>query len=395
MAQAVESGEGQRKPVWKDHNLRVIWFVTLMAVLGSSSVAPAFPEIQQEFGVSSGQVGLLITVFTLPGVLLTWVAGALSDRFGRKRILVPSLMLFGVAGGVCSLAWDFELLLALRTLQGVGAAALGALNVTLVGDLFAGRDRTAALGYNSSVLSIGTASYPAIGGALASFGWYYPFLLPLAAIPIGILVLFSLDNPEPHNEQNLKEYVGNVWDHVKSRRVIGIFANSLVIFVILFGPLITYLPILMSASFGSGPTVIGAVVASTSLTTALTSTQMGRLTSHFSEKTLIRVSFILYAIALCLVPLVPDVWLLFVPTVIFGVAQSLNVPNAFSLLNEAAPDENRGAFISINSTILRLGQTLGPVLTTAATVLLGLSGAYIAASVLAAAMFLVAFALIR
>ena len=151
----------------------------------------------------------------------------------------------------------------------------------------------------------------------------------------------------------------------------------------------------MSASFGSGPTVIGAVVASTSLTTALTSTQMGRLTSHFSEKTLIRVSFVLYAIALCLVPLVPDVWLLFVPTVIFGVAQSLNVPNAFSLLNEAAPDENRGAFISINSTILRLGQTLGPVLTTAATVLLGLSGAYFAASVLAAATFLVAFALIR
>ncbi|MDQ4002112.1 MAG: MFS transporter [Actinomycetota bacterium] len=160
MAQAVESGEGRRKPVWKDHNLRVIWFVTLMAVLGSSSVAPAFPEIQQEFGVSSGQVGLLITVFTLPGVSLTWVAGALSDRFGRKRILVPSLMLFGVAGGVCALARDFELLLALRTLQGVGAAALGALNVTLVGDLFAGRDRTAALGYNSSVLSIGTRATP-------------------------------------------------------------------------------------------------------------------------------------------------------------------------------------------------------------------------------------------
>jgi MFS transporter, ACDE family, multidrug resistance protein len=276
----------------------------------------------------------------------------------------------------------------------MGAGALGTLNVTIIGDIYSGRERSAAMGYNSSVLSIGTASYPAIGGALASFGWYYPFLLPLAAIPIGILVLFSLNNPEPHNE-NLKEYVGNVWDHVKSRRVIGIFANSLVIFVILFGPLITYLPILMSASFGSGPTVIGAVVASTSLTTALTSTQMGRLTSHFSEKTLIRVSFVLYAIALCLVPLVPDVWLLFVPTVIFGIAQSLNVPNAFSLLNEAAPDENRGAFISINSTILRLGQTLGPVLTTAATVLLGLSGAYFAASVLAAAMFLVAFALIR
>jgi hypothetical protein len=58
--------------------------------------------------------------------------------------------------------------------------------------------------------------------------------------------------------------------------------------------------------------------------------------------------------------------------VIFGVAQSLNLPPAFSLLNEAAPDENRGAFISINSTILRLGQTLGPVLMSVAAIPVGL-----------------------
>ncbi len=394
-ATAEKEGEGRDRPVWKDHNLHVIWFVTLMAVLGSSSVAPAFPEIREEFGVSAGQVGLLITVFTLPGVFLTSVTGALSDRFGRRKILIPSLLLFGIAGGACAFARNFDLLLVLRTVQGVGAAALGAMNVTLIGDLFSGRERTAALGYNSSVLSIGTASYPAIGGALATFGWYYPFALPLAAIPIGILVLFSLRNPEPRNEQNLKEYVGSIVEHVKNRQVIGIFAGSLVTFIILFGALITYLPIAMDAYFGARPLVIGLVVASASFATALTSTQMGRLISYFSEKTLIRTSFVLYTVALFLVPLVPSVWLLLVPTVIFGVAQSLNIPNAFSLLNEAAPTENRGAFISINSTILRLGQTLGPVLMSVAAVPLGLGGAYFAGATLAAAMFLVALVLIR
>jgi hypothetical protein len=131
--------------------------VTLMAVLGSSSVSPAFPKVVAELGISPGQVGLLITVFTLPGVFLTPVSGVLSDKFGRKTVLIPSLLLFGVAGGACALARDFELLLGLRVLQGVGAAALGATNVTLIGDLFAGRERTAALGYNSSVLSAGTA----------------------------------------------------------------------------------------------------------------------------------------------------------------------------------------------------------------------------------------------
>ena len=92
------------------------------------------------------------------------------------------------------------------------------------------------------MLSTGTASYPAIGGALATFGWYYPFALPLLAIPIAFLVLFSLRNPEPHNEQSLREYASSIWESVKNRTVLGLFAGSLVTFVMLFGPLIVYLP---------------------------------------------------------------------------------------------------------------------------------------------------------
>ncbi|QIN79144.1 MFS transporter [Rubrobacter marinus] len=381
--------------VWKDHNLHVVWTVTLMAVLGTSSITPAFPTIVQELGVSPGQVVLLITFFTLPGVLLTFVSGVLSDRFGRKAILVPSLFLFGIAGGACMFVRDFELLLGLRALQGVGAASLGATNVTLIGDLFFGNERTEALGYNSSVLSIGTASYPAIGGALATFAWYYPFALPLFAIPIAFLVMFSLHNPDVRNEQGFKEYFGSVWEHVRDKRVAGLFVGSLVTFVILFGSLITYLPILMNEFFRASPFVIGVVVASSSLTTALTSTQMGRLSSRFSEKALIRLSFILYAVALCAVPLAPNVWTLLVATVVFGVAQSLNLPNSFSLLTAAAPTENRGAFLALNSTILRLGQTVGPLLMSAAAAGFGLGGAYFAAAVLAVVMSLLALVLIR
>lgn len=383
------------RPVWKDHNLHVVWGVTLMAVLGTSSVTPAFPRIVQELGISSGQVVLLITFFTLPGVLLTPVAGVLSDRFGRKKILVPSLLLFGIAGGACALVRDFDLLLGLRVLQGMGAAALGTTNVTLLGDLFSGDDRTEALGYNSSILSIGSASYPAIGGALATFAWYYPFALPVVAIPIAFLVLFSLHNPGPENDQDLKEYFGSVWEHVKDRRVLGLFAGSLVTFILLFGSLITYLPILMNELFQASPLVIGLVVASSSLATAVTSTQMRRLSSRFSEKVLIRVSFLLYAAALCIVPLAPNVWMLLIPTVIFGVAQSLNLPISFSLLTAAAPKENRGAFLSLNSTILRLGQTIGPLLMSATAAGLGLGGAYFVAAALAVAMSLLALVLIR
>ena len=125
MATETERDEGVRR-VYKDYNLHVLWGVTLMAVLGTSSVTPAFPTIVRELGISSGQVGLL------------------------------------------------------RFFQGMGPAALGTLNVTVIGDIYDGRERSSALGYNSSVLSVGTASYPAIGGLLATFGWFYPFALPFA-----------------------------------------------------------------------------------------------------------------------------------------------------------------------------------------------------------------------
>jgi MFS transporter, ACDE family, multidrug resistance protein len=393
MASAQET-EKEKFPVYKDPNLHVVFGVTLMAVMGTASITPAFPKMVQELGISPGQVGLLVTAFTLPGVFLTPLCGVLADRYGRKRILVPSLILFGLAGSACFLSQDFNLLLGLRLLQGVGAVALTLLSVTIIGDLYSGHDRTAAMGYNSSVLSFGTASYPAIGGALAMLGWYYPFLLPLVAIPIGFLALFSLRNPEPKDEQDLKEHLDSVKDRVGRRQSLGLFAVTLVTFLLLYGPLLTFLPDLIDRSFGATPLVAGIMLSSASIGTAFTAAQMHRVTKHLSERMLIGISFVLYALALCLFVLVPSIWLLLIPTILFGIAQGINLPNVFTLLAGVAPIENRGTFMSVNTTATRLGQTLGPVFMVAATATLSSNGAYFACAALAAAMCVVTFGLI-
>jgi ACDE family multidrug resistance protein len=393
---ATETGKGKDvRPVYKDHNLHVLWGVTLMAVLGTSSITPAFPTIVRELGVSSGQVGLLITIFTLPGIVMTPVLGVLSDRYGRKKILVPALLLFGLAGGACAFASSFDMLLALRLFQGMGAAALGTLNVTVIGDIYEDRERASALGYNSSVLSVGTASYPAIGGLLATFGWFYPFFLPFLAIPIAIVVLLSLHNPEPLNDDRLKDYFGSVWENLRDREVLGLVGASLLTFIVLFGPQISYLPILMNARFDAPTYVIGAVLSGASLTTALTSTRLDRLTERFSEKGLLRAAFVLYAIALAIVAFVPSLPLLVLPTILFGVAQGINLPNVFSLLNAHAPTENRGAFMATNGMSLRAGQTIGPLFMASAAGALGLTGAYLVAAGLALVAFALVFAFVR
>lgn len=368
---------GGERGLLRDRNLYVVFAITLMVVLGVSSVAPAFPRIQRAFDISDTRVGLLITAFTIPGVFLTPVLGLLADRWGRKRILIPSLVLFALAGGACALARDFELLLVLRLVQGIGAAPLGALNLTLIADLYDERRRAAAMGYNASALSIGTASYPFIGGALALIGWYAPFALALVALPVALAVWRGLDLPEsPAPPASVRSYLGGVARTLRDGPVLMVFAISVATFVLLYGAILTYLPVLMDERFAASSLVIGTVTASMSVMTGLTSSQLGRLSSRFRPRTLIAAGFLFYGIACALFPLAPSTWWLLVPAALFGIGQGLNLPSALTLLTELIPAEQRAAILSLNGTVLRLGQTLGPVVMGAAWALGAARGTY-------------------
>ncbi|MCW5201425.1 MFS transporter [Desulfobulbus sp. US4] len=362
----------------QDRNLHIIFSVTLMAVMGVASITPAFPKIIKELNISPRSIGLLITAFTVPGIFLTPILGVLADRFGRKRVLAPSLFLFALAGGACALVQDFQLLLILRFFQGAGAAALPAINVALIGDLYTGRERDTAMGYNTSVLSLGVAGYPAIGGLLAAAGWYYPFLLPLIALPVGLFVLFALNNPEPKNNRPLKGYLGNIRQAVQQREVAVLFLTSLVTFIILYGSYLTYFPLLLSQTFQASTPIIGLIMSAMSFTMAFTSSQMGRLAKYYTKKQLLIAAYILYAVALSLIPFMPNIPVLLFPVFLFGVAQGLNIPSVQTMLTALAPLEYRASFMAVNGTILRLGQTLGPLLMGIFFMLWGIDGAFFA-----------------
>ena len=352
----------EKKVTFFEKNLRFIYSITLIAIMGVAILTPAFPKIQQHFSINESQVGMLITVFTLPGIFLTLFLGILADRLGRKTILVPSLFLFGAAGFACAFTNDYSVLLILRFLQGTGAASLGSLNVTLIGDLYAGKNRASAMGYNTSVLSIGTASYPAIGGALASIEWYFPFLLAVLAIPVGLWILRSFPRITTRNNQNLKEYIKNASKTIQNRNVIILFLATVLTFIILYGSLLTYFPFLASNKFGAGTFTIGILMSTMSLSTAITSSRAGRFVEFISIKILFLVAFALYALACFIMPFISSLWWLTIPVIIFGIAQGVNLPNVLNTLSELAPQEYRAAFMSLNGMILRLGQTLGPAI---------------------------------
>ena len=345
---------------YRSPELQAIFGVTLMAVLGVSSIAPALPRIAAALDVSAGEVGLLVTAFTLPGVILTTFAGILADRYGRLRVLLPGLVVFAIAGVACVFAANLPLLIVLRVVQGIGASAIGSINVTLIGDLFVDRQRTAAMGLNASVLSIGTATYPAIGGALAMVAWSAPFALAALALPAAYLAVRRLHVAPKGNKADLNDYFGDLWVIVRRREVLALFFASTAIFILLYGAYITFLPFLMSERFASTPLGIGLLMAGLSISTAVTSASLGRLAAWLGEVMVMRVGFVVFAIGLALIPMAPVVWALAVPAVLLGFSFATTIPVVQVLLTAIAPVDRRGAVMSLNGTVLRLGQTLGP-----------------------------------
>ncbi|MHB9029280.1 MAG: MFS transporter [Candidatus Latescibacterota bacterium] len=378
-----------------DTNLVLIFGLTLIVVMGVSSITPVFYRMREALNLSQAQVGMLITFYSLPGVIFALPLGMYADRIGRKKLLVPFLILFGISGAACAFTRDFTLLLALRFIQGFGATAAGVLNPTILGDIYSGRARTVAMSYNIGALNIGTASFPIIGGALGMFGWQYPFLLPLSAIPLGIAIHFLFQGPEPKNTMNTGEYLRAALYSISHRKALGLFFITLMTFVVLYGSYITFFPLLLGSRFGAAPFIIGIIMSVTSFSTVLTTTRVKWFVQRFKERDLMIAGFFCYAVAMVIFPLIPALWLFIIPTFIYGFGNGINSPSAQSILVELAPEDIRAGFLSVNSMILRIGQTLGPLIMGIIIALWGMESVFYAGALFSLLMLAMTAALLK
>lgn len=367
----------------QDKNFYIINAVTLIAIMGGIIIAPALPSLATDFGVSPNEIELVMTVFLVPVALTTPIFGVLVDRIGRKQILVPSLFLFAIAGGFASFAQDLNTLLMWRFLQGLGAASLELLALTMFGDLYRGKMIVSVLSFNAAMIGVSATFYPLIGGVLAGFSWRYPFLLSVVALPLMMLVLMVLKLPKmPPKAQrlSLKNYWKATWKSVGNRSVFGLFLAVAAAFGLDFGAILTYIPILTGVSFGAAAWVAGIILASKAVSMSLLAPRLEALTQRFSAISLIKLSFVVSAIALVTIPAIHNVWLLIIPMMLFGIAQCLVLPSCEALLAGIAAQDARGGVMAINATVQAVGQALGPILAGIAFRIWGMDGVFFASA---------------
>ena len=345
-----------------DINLRIIFSVTLMSAIGIAAVNPALPSISGALHVPTERIGLLIAVFAFPGIIFNPFIGILADRFGRKKILIPGLLLFGLAGLLCGFVRDFNLLLIIRFIQGIGGASLGSLNLTLIADLYNDSKRDKIMGINNSILSTGTAIFPIIGGLLTFVGWYYTFFIDVIAVPIALAAVYRLKETEQNKFSNMRGYFAGIAENIKDIKVIAVLFVSFTTFFMLFGVFLNYLPFLIKFKFIDNPVYFGLMITGMSIVQALIASQTGKILKKAKPELLIVIAFLLYSLSMYLFTLMPEYWMLFLPTTLLGAAQALNVPVGQLLLASYVAQNRRAVFFSFYRTMNNIGQALGPLI---------------------------------
>src|SRR5689334_16419563 len=99
----------------------LIYSVTITGILNNTIIGPAIPDILDSFHQPDSRAGILVAVGAIPGIVVAPAIGLMADRYGRRQILVPCLVIYAICGGLAGLAPTFGALIALRFVQGMGS----------------------------------------------------------------------------------------------------------------------------------------------------------------------------------------------------------------------------------------------------------------------------------
>jgi MFS transporter, ACDE family, multidrug resistance protein len=355
----------------KKWDLLALASIPLVMTLGNSMLIPVLPEIGKELKISSFQVSMIITVYSIVAILLIPIAGYLSDRYGRKKVIIPSLFIAGIGGLISGwAAWQadnaFMLILVGRFLQGVGSSGAAPVVMPLVGDMFKDEEEVSSgLGLIETSNTIGKVLSPILGAFLATIIWFLPFwLIPVFCVLSILLVLFLVKVPKKEQEkQPFKEFLKNVKEifHNEGKWLMAIFFIGGVIMFVLFG-ILFYLSTILEEKYGIKGVMKGLVLAVPLLALSICSYIAGKKIKQnkIVMKWCTFISMVLLGGSAFLITFFENVYFLLGALFIAGIGIGAALPCLDALITEGIEKEARGTITSIYSSMRFVGVALGP-----------------------------------
>ncbi|MDT5150425.1 MAG: transporter, family, multidrug resistance protein [Mycobacterium sp.] len=357
----------------------VVWVASLTAGLitsGMQGIVPAIPAIRDHFGLSNFQVGLITSVYLLPGVFSAFAAGVLTERIGSRKVVAGGLMIFGLGGALLLVVHDLGTLLGVRFVQGIVFGALLSMTVGLIGSV-ARSGQTAHRAQSRRIVGMaaGETLFPIAGGMLLAIAWYAPFAMQIFTVPLAVVAWLVLPDDQHQLRREAKEAPPeSIW---KAPAVVGVQILAAGRFIFKFAVL-TYVPVLAVDQVGVSPAVLGWLVGASGALAVVTALLSERLASKLRSSEMIIACMLVITVSLVLIGLGSAAVVMAIGLLLYGIQDGVYGVAHNVLANEMAPQGSRMAYVGLTGTTRNIGKFAAPLVFGAATLVLSIPSTFFA-----------------
>jgi DHA1 family multidrug resistance protein-like MFS transporter len=348
-------------------NILILSLTLAVVMLGFGMVMPIFPFYIESMGASGRDLGLLMAISPFMQLLMAPVWGSVSDRWGRKPVLLVGLLGYGISMLLFGLATELWMLFVARGLGAILSAATMPTTMAYISDSTSEQDRGGGMGALGAATGLGVVLGPALGGWLAIDSLSTPFFVT-AGVCLLTLLLVWLFLPESLPREGRRLAAGKVrpaaqlrelWQALFSPLGVLLFMAFLVSFGLtcfqgIFG-------LYALKKFGYGTEEVGWILAVMGIVGALTQGVLtGPLTKRWGESAVIKATLLASAVGFGLLLTANTLATVLLTTALFTVPNALLRPVVIALTSKQA-DTRQGVAMGLNNSFNSLGRVVGPI----------------------------------
>ncbi len=372
-------------------------FFILIALIGGLAIfsstlskTPVLPLFALALHATPSEIGWIVMASTLPGILISFPAGALSDFLGRRRLLLAALLVFATAPFlylIVSNAWQ---LMAVRFYHGFATAIFGTVASAAIAARYTA-DRAAKLSTYSSITIVGRSIAPFLGGfliSLASFDAVYIACAISGVLALAAGLLLRDAAPAAAAKLELPHFWVSLKTVLRDRRIMLVSVIEAAQYLV-FGAIEAFLA-LFAASLGLPAWQIGMILGVQLVSIVFAKPLMGKVSDRVGRKQVIIPGLLIGAASIVLLPYAPNFIGLTVLSLAFGLGFATVTSSTAALVADLTQDNRYGSSMGVLRTVMDVGQSIGPVLTGWMVGYAGYGSAFtlLAAILLAAALLL-------
>lgn len=344
----------------------LVYIVAFAAFLGpftQTIYTPVLPEVASQLHSTSFVVNLTISVFTLFLAIMQMIYGPLTDSKGRRKVMLFGIALYVIASLGCFFSETIELLIGFRALQAIGIAAGSVVAVTVISDLFDGKERGQAMGTFQMLVSLGPVLGPVVGGFLSGLFNFHSVFLALAATGFVVLIFnyLYLKETKPDNVGSGRFQLRDFTAILQNRIGSSVISLGFIQYYVFYDFLV-FLPHILSDRYGLSAEQKGLVFLPMSLGIVVGSYLGGKIQAWIEgEKllvinTYINASSVLFFLLFYAISLP---WLL-AGIIFFGLSLGLSLPGQTTLLTRAFT-KNRATAVGAYNFFRYMGMAFSPI----------------------------------